>query len=272
MKQRFLPAEEEYIKEDIFLRAFEDSDPPWNFVFRDVVDSTNTLAKEMAEAGEPEVTVVWAEEQTQGRGRMGRTWFSEPHQNILMSLLLRPKIPKERVYVVTAALSVSAVMAIESIVGLKPKVKWPNDVLLGGKKVAGILTEFSLKGGAVDYLVTGIGINVNWSPPEGELIYPATSLYLESGKRMQREHLAVKLLKNFEILYFHIREKRYDEILNKWVKKADFFGKEVSIHMDGRRVEGIPIGLNPNGSLVLQGADGQRVVIEYGDLMGSQKA
>jgi len=271
MKQRFSQVEEQYIKEDIFLRAFEDSDPPWNFVFRDVVDSTNTLAKEMAEAGEPEVTVVWAEEQTQGRGRMGRNWYSEPHQNILMSLLLRPKIPKERAYVVTAALSVSAVMAIESIVGLRPKVKWPNDVLIDGKKVAGILTEFSLRGGTLEYLITGIGMNVNWSPPEGELIYPATSLYLETGKRLQREHLAVKLLKNFEILYFQIREKRYDEILSKWIKKADFFGKKVSVHMDGKYVEGVPIGLNPNGSLLLQDLEGRKLVIDYGDLMGSYK-
>lgn len=265
MKRRSESFDEPVLKEELFWNAFEESDPPWNFIFRDSVDSTNEVLKELAEAGEPEITVVWAEHQTHGKGRMGRQWYSEPHENILMSLLLRPKIPKDRVYSITAALSLSAVMAVESLFGLRPKVKWPNDVLLNGKKLAGILTEISLKGTVVDYVVTGIGLNVNWFP-SSELIYPATSIAQEAGKRVPREQVAVKLLKHFELLYELIRAKRYEEVLNKWVKKADFFGKEVLINTDGRSIEGIPVGLNPNGSLILEQRSGGRISVHYGDL------
>lgn len=257
--------DEPIIKEEVFWTAFEESDPQWNFIFRDTVDSTNNVARELAEAGEAEITVVWAEDQTQGKGRMGRQWYSDPHENILMSLLLRPKIPKERVYCITAALSLSTVMALESLFGLRPKVKWPNDVILNGKKLAGILTEISLKGDHVEYVVAGIGVNVNWAPMSG-LIYPATSIYMEIGKRVSREQVAVKILKQFELFYELIRGKRYEEVLGKWLKKAEFFEREVVINLDGKSIKGIPLGINPNGSLVLD-QGGNRITVHYGDMV-----
>ncbi|MFN3534296.1 MAG: biotin--[acetyl-CoA-carboxylase] ligase [Desulfatiglandales bacterium] len=265
MKRKPESFEETYVKEELFWNSFEESDPPWNFIFRDTVDSTNDVAKELAEGGEQEITVVWAEAQTKGRGRMGRAWLSEPHENILLSLLLRPKIPKERIYSITAALSLSVVMAVESMYGLKSRVKWPNDVILNGKKLAGVLTEVSLKGNSLEYVIAGVGINANWAPVE-ELIYPATCIALETGKRVQREQVAVKVLKQFELLYGLIREKRYEEVLSKWVKKADFFGREVTINLDGRSIQGVPIGLAPNGRLIMEEKGGGRLSIHYGDM------
>ncbi len=258
---------EEYLKEDLILSAFEESELIKNFVFRDTVESTNTLARELAEMGEPEITVVWAEAQTQGRGRQGRKWFSEPHQNILMSLILRPKIPPERVFLNIMALSLAGILAIESIAQLKPRLKWPNDILLNGKKIGGILTEYSLKKNQIDYVISGIGLNVNWSPPEPDLVYPASSLFSETKKRFSREKLAIKILKNFEILYELIRAKRFQDLRQKWEKKLDLFGKRVTVSTDGRELTGMPLAIRDDGSLLLKTDTGQELIIRSGDIV-----
>src|SRR5580693_2995041 len=161
-------------------------------------DSTNRVAMELGYAGEPEGAVILAEEQTAGKGRAGRAWQSERAAGIYVSLLLRPRLAPVQAPLLTMMAGLSARAAIESRTGLAPDLKWPNDLLVRGKKVGGILTEMHAEPAQVRFVIVGIGLNVNQEKFPGELGTNASSLRLETGGKVSRLELLVRLLREFE--------------------------------------------------------------------------
>jgi BirA family biotin operon repressor/biotin-[acetyl-CoA-carboxylase] ligase len=172
-----------------------------NVRFFSEVDSTNTQAKRMAEEGAPSGTLVAADMQTAGKGRRGRAWSSPKASAIYMTLLLRPQIKPERASMLTLVMGLSAVQAIHNVLGLESSIKWPNDVVVNKKKVAGILTEMSAQIDYIDYLVIGIGINANIREFPGELQDKATSLQIAMGHAVNRAQLVAETMAAFEKNY-----------------------------------------------------------------------
>ncbi|MCP4668186.1 MAG: biotin--[acetyl-CoA-carboxylase] ligase [Deltaproteobacteria bacterium] len=238
-----------------------------NIIFRDTLHSTNTLAKELAREGAVHGTLVLAEEQTAGRGRMGRPWFSPKYKNILVSLLLRPPTPAEEAFIFTMVLALAAIDGMEKVGGLKASIKWPNDLYAGRKKLGGILTEFSALGKGVAYLVLGLGLNVNWNPgDEEEMLYPATSVSSETGNRISRTDLLVEILKRFEAYYGDVLGGRRDHLYERWNERSLILGKPVKIDTTKGRILGRALRIDQNGALILVDAHGVEQKVFCGDV------
>ena len=163
----------------------------------DTLDSTNTKAKQIAEFGGPEGTLVIAETQTAGKGRRGRNWNSEPGVGIWMTLLLRPELPPVKVSGITLLSALALTKAIRELYGVQAEIKWPNDVILAKKKICGILTEMSSEENYVHYVVTGIGINANTASFPKEIEETATSIFLQTGKKIDRSELIADMIHIF---------------------------------------------------------------------------
>ena len=190
-------------------------------VFHEILDSTNRLAKELGTKGAPEGTLVLCEEQTAGRGRMGRRWLSPRHANLLFSILLRPKIPPDKVFLLTMLLALAAIDAIGELYALKAMIKWPNDLYVGRKKLGGILTEFSTWNKTVEYVVLGLGLNANWRPADEEgMLYAATSILVETGGEVSREDLLVGILEKLEPYYRKMSSGRLEGFYKRWIGRC----------------------------------------------------
>ncbi len=238
-----------------------------NIILHKRVDSTNLLAKEMASRGAPEGTVVLAEEQTAGRGRLERQWLSPGYVNLLFSILLRPSLPVDQVFVLTMTLAIAAVDGVEALCGLNALIKWPNDLYIGDRKLGGILTEFSTRGGKIEYVILGLGLNVNWNPGEGEdIIYPATSIFAESGARVSRNELLVTILKGFEDHYRQLLSGRIEALHERWNRLSMVMGKEVRIHSREGDIRGLALRIDPSGALIIRDEKGEERRIISGDV------
>jgi len=232
------------------------------------VGSTNDVAYQLAQEGAVEGTLVLAEEQICGRGRLGRSWLSEKHLGIYMSLILRPPVKPVHAPVFNLAVAVAVSRAIEQTCNLATDIKWPNDVLVNGKKCCGILTEMSADLDRIKYLVIGIGINVNHSAFPGFLQGQASSLFLEGGRRFSRIEIVLALLRNLEDLYLNYQEKGRGLILEQWMQRSSFsHGKEVSVDLNDRQVHGTTVGLGKDGTLRVKLANGQIEEIMTGDVV-----
>jgi BirA family biotin operon repressor/biotin-[acetyl-CoA-carboxylase] ligase len=231
-------------------------------------DSTNVRAKYLAGDGAPEGTVVVAEMQTQGRGRKGRTWFSPAGGGIYTSVILRPPIPPNEAPKLTLMASVAVAEALLSLTSLKIKIKWPNDILSTGRKVAGILTEISTDMDRIDYVVIGVGVNVN-TPRKSlrpDIRLTATSVFMETGKVFPRIALLRAFLEWLEIYYEAFKTKGFDPILNRWKHLADIIGQRISVDlMDSVRV-GKVLDVDKDGFLILQDREGAIERIISGDV------
>jgi BirA family biotin operon repressor/biotin-[acetyl-CoA-carboxylase] ligase len=231
-------------------------------------DSTNVRAKYLAGDGAPEGTVVVAEKQTQGRGRRGRSWFSPPGEGIYTSIVLRPPIPPNEAPKLTLLASVAVAEALLSLTSLKINIKWPNDILIKGRKVAGILTEISTEMDRIDYVVIGVGINVN-TPRESlhpDIRQTATSILMETGKPFPRIALLRAYLEWLEIYYEAFKTKGFDPILNRWKHLADIIGRRIRVDlMDSMRV-GKVLDIDKDGFLILQDRKGTIERIISGDV------
>ena len=166
----------------------------------ETLDSTNDLAKELAAQGAPEGTVVVAETQTGGRGRLGREWNSPPGVGLYVSLVLRPMLPPMELPQITLTTAVAVVRAVRRVTGVAPGIKWPNDLLLNGKKLGGILTEMETESDRIRHVVVGLGLNVNNPAFPPELAATATSLALATGRAFSRVQLLQAWLEEFEEL------------------------------------------------------------------------
>ena len=232
--------------------------------YHESVDTTMRLAAEQASAGAAEGTVVIAEEQTAGRGRMRRSWVSPPGVNLYFTIVLRPTLDQLRYLAVIAPLAVS--LAIEETTGLFPRIKWPNDVLIDGKKVAGILLESEITDGNVEYALVGPGINVNLdASAHEELRDIATSLRSELGRDVSREGVLAATLNHLESLYQALR--RGEVVSMDWKQRLDTLGKPVRIERAGGAVEeGTVVDADSDGSLILRRDDGSHVRVESGEV------
>ena len=230
----------------------------------DTTGSTMTDAAREAEAGALEGAIVLAEEQTAGRGRMGRSWVSPAGVNIYVTIILRPSLDELRHISVIAPLAVC--QAIEETTGLFPRIKWPNDVLIDGKKVAGVLTQSEIQDGLVQYALIGPGINVNLdASAHPEIASIATSLRTELGREVSREAVLAAMLDRFEEHYDALR--RGEVVSMAWKHRLDTLGKPVRVQFAGGRTEeGVAVDADSDGSLILRRDDGSHLRIEAGEV------
>ena len=230
--------------------------------------STNDVVEKLARDGVQEGVVVFAESQTKGRGRLGRTWMSPSKKGLWFSTLLRPRLRPPEATQLTVAAATGLRRAIELFTGLKPAIKWPNDILVGGKKVAGILTELSAELDYVKYVILGIGVDVNLNPGEfpPELRRVATSLKAEAGRAWSRPELAVRILRELDHDYSEVVAGRFAAVANEWEKHGTTIGHEVVIGIGDREVRGRAESLDDDGALLLRTDHGHLERIVSGDL------
>jgi BirA family biotin operon repressor/biotin-[acetyl-CoA-carboxylase] ligase len=229
--------------------------------------STNSLAKELAGRGEPEGTLVITDRQTEGRGRLGRQWHSPAGVNLLFSVLFRPPFSMDRVFSLTMLVAASLVDAIRAMSGLNTLIKWPNDIYCQGKKVAGILTEFSTRGRAIEYVVVGTGLNVNWDlRDQPELEQSATSLMNELGYAVSRVTLLSNLLELLEKKYGLLLAGKDDLIRDQWNRHSMVTGRDVLIDPEGERKKARVAGIDRNGALLIEEEGGKTSSVVCGDV------
>jgi BirA family biotin operon repressor/biotin-[acetyl-CoA-carboxylase] ligase len=234
----------------------------------DSVPSTQDELRRLAEEGAPEGTVVLAEQQTKGRGRMGRVWISPPGKGVWMSLLLRPAIPLPQAPQLTLLAAVALTRAIRSVVPLDIGIKWPNDLLVDGRKISGILLESAAEDERLRYVVVGIGVSVNLEeadyPPE--LRDRAVSLRMAAGKPIDRTAIVVAALEEFERFYELYKEQGFAPIRSLWEARCVTLNRPVSLQTSHGLVEGVPRGLDPLGGLIVELPDGKREVVYSGEI------
>jgi BirA family biotin operon repressor/biotin-[acetyl-CoA-carboxylase] ligase len=230
-------------------------------------DSTNRVALELGHAGEPEGTVVLAEEQTAGRGRAGRSWVSERAAGIYVTLLLRPRLAPVQAPLLTMMAGLSVHTAVESVIGLNVDLKWPNDLLIGGKKAGGILTEMHAEPSQVRFVIVGIGLNVNQEKFTGELAHIATSLRMETRKSQSRMELLVRLLREFESDYNRFLREGVSGVVERFETVSSYArGKRVRVSNGSESYVGTTAGLGPEGLLQVEREDGRLMTVIAGDV------
>jgi len=229
-------------------------------------DSTNARARELAEQGAPEGTLVVSERQTRGRGRKGRFWFSPPGAGIYTSLILRPAMRPNDAPKITFLTAVSAAEALIRLTKLDVRIKWPNDLLVNGKKIAGILTEISAGREGLEYAVVGIGINVNTPAFPDEIGRKATSVLIETGERFPRTRLLKEYLRQQERYFGRLRTYGFAPILNRWKELTDTIGRQIRVEMMDKTYVGRVEGIDPEGVLILKDREGVFHRIFSGDV------
>ena len=236
-----------------------------SIVYYSSVGSTNEVLKKLAAQGAPDGTLVIADEQTAGKGRLSRKWLAPPGASLLMSLLFRPDLAPSQAQRLTMTCSLAISDAIEGITGLPVGLKWPNDIFIRGKKVGGILTESGTTGGRLDYVVVGMGLNVNLAVSTlPELRGTATSLSQELGREVSRLELLWRILEGIEARYGSLRsgESPHEE----WVARLINLGRQVQVTTSQGVLVGWAEGVDADGALILRTSDGQRERILAGDV------
>jgi BirA family biotin operon repressor/biotin-[acetyl-CoA-carboxylase] ligase len=246
------------------------------------IDSTNTRAKELARAGAPDGTLVIAESQTGGRGRLSRQWLARPGTSLLMSLILHPPLAPTQAARTTMICSLGLADAIEAVTPLRVRLKWPNDLLINGRKIGGILTEVGLRGNVLDFTVVGIGLNVNVdfgsesiahtpdrAPDTSQaslaaLIGTGTSLRTELGHDVSRTGVLRQFLINVEARYQALRGGW--EPVQDWSHRLETLGRLVTVTDANETTTGWAEGVDEDGALLVRQLDGQVIVVHAGDV------
>ncbi|HWC60390.1 MAG TPA: biotin--[acetyl-CoA-carboxylase] ligase [Verrucomicrobiae bacterium] len=244
-----------------------------NVVGRDIrvfeeTTSTNDVIEKLARDQVKEGVVVFAESQTKGRGRMGRKWISPARKGLWFSILLRPDLTPQEATQLTVASATALRRAIERNTGVKPQIKWPNDILIGGKKVAGILTELSAELDRVKHIILGIGVDVNLGAAEfpQDLRKIATSLKIEAGKTISRADLAVRILRELDADYARICSGKFESVAHEWEEHCGTIGHPVTIHVGDRKIHGRAESLDDDGALLLRTEHGTLERVIGGDV------
>jgi BirA family biotin operon repressor/biotin-[acetyl-CoA-carboxylase] ligase len=232
----------------------------------ETLNSTNDLAKELAVRGAPEGTVVVAEAQTGGRGRLGREWDSPPGVGLYVSLVLRPMLPPLELPQITLTTAVAVVRAVRRVAGVAPGIKWPNDLLLNGKKLGGILTEMETESDRIRHVVVGLGLNVNNPGFPPELAATATSLTLALGGSFSRVQLLQAWLEEFEELYDRFLNQGFPEILEEWKRFTVTLGRPATVRQGPREISGQALDVAADGALLLRTASGEIVRVTSGEI------
>lgn len=230
--------------------------------------STNDVIEKLARDGVKEGVVVFAESQTKGRGRLGRKWISPARKGLWFSILLRPDLHPQETTQLTVASATALRRAIQGETGLKPEIKWPNDILIGGKKAAGILTELSAEPDKIRYVILGIGVDVNQDAGElpAELKKAATSLKIEAGETVSRAELAVAILSELDFDYARICGGKFAAVAGEWESNCVTIGKNVTVHIGDRKIRGAAESLDDDGALLLRTEHGHLERITGGDV------
>jgi len=232
------------------------------------VDSTNLEARRLAEKGALHGTVVAAESQTAGKGRLGRQWYSPSTAGIWMTAILRPGIPPQDAPKITLTAAVAVTEGIFEVCGIMPGIKWPNDILINGKKVCGILTEMRADMDRIHYVLLGIGINVNVNETHfpDDIVASAASLKTILGESLNRTELTAAVLNRLEIYYDALLSGDFDSIRKKWKNYSVNIGRRITVNTVGKTVEGMAVDIDENGLLLLKGDDGEINRIVAGDV------
>jgi BirA family transcriptional regulator, biotin operon repressor / biotin---[acetyl-CoA-carboxylase] ligase len=246
------------------------------------IGSTNDEAKRLAAAGAPDGTLVIADEQTAGKGRMGRRWVAPPNTCLLMSLVLRAELPPAQAARLTMLCSLAAAEAVEAEAGLRVGIKWPNDLVIAQqaapdpgaeRKVAGLLTETSLIGERLDFTIVGMGINVNLDPAElGPIMVPATSVQAELGRPVDRAALLIAILGRIELRYLEATgagrawQDVQPEIHAGWAERLVTVGREVTVTGGESPVHGLAEAVDLDGALLVRDMAGNLHRIVIGDV------
>lgn len=230
--------------------------------------STNTEAFRLAEQGAPEGTVVLADRQSAGKGRLGRQWVSPGGVNLYLSVVLRPDLPPYEAPQLTFLSAVAVARAIEAEQGLQPAIKWPNDLLLNGRKVAGLLNEMNAETDRVGFVILGIGVNLNMRSEQfpGDLRTPATSVSLELGRPVARMAFAARLLTALDQEYARFLGSGFDPVREAWATRCNAYGRLVRVEQGGRLVEGAFAGIDHDGAMLLTTVDGRQERVLSGDV------
>jgi BirA family biotin operon repressor/biotin-[acetyl-CoA-carboxylase] ligase len=230
-------------------------------------DSTNRVALELGHSGEPEGAVVLAEEQTAGRGRAGRAWHSQRAAGIYVTLLLRPRLAPVQAPLLTMMAGLSAHSAVQALTGLDVDLKWPNDLLIRGKKVGGILTEMHAEPSLVRFVIVGVGLNVNQEKFPSEISSIATSLRAETGKAQSRMELLVRLMREFESDYNRFLREGAGSVVARFESVSSYAkGKRVRVTNGSESYLGTTAGLGPEGLLQVEREDGRVTAVISGDV------
>jgi BirA family biotin operon repressor/biotin-[acetyl-CoA-carboxylase] ligase len=232
------------------------------------LDSTNSKAYELASRGAEEGEIVIAESQIKGKGRLGRNWFSPPNLNLYLSVILRPGIAPPQAPLITLMAAVATAEAIEKLSGLRPLIKWPNDIFLGGRKVAGLLNEIQSETDRIHFVILGIGVNLNVDhrlfPKEIRPI--ATSMKQETGQTISRKEFLSSLLKQIEEWYTLYLKEGDEAILNAWRDRAQIKGRQVRMTSFGETIAGRAIDVDSDGALIIETRHGERKRVVAGDV------
>ena len=238
-------------------------------VYHEVTDSTNIRAKELAGLGAPHGTIVITEEQLGGKGRLGRKWISPRARNLMFSVLLRPDLRVEQVFLLTMLLGLSVRDSLKEMFDMVALIKWPNDIYVSGKKAGGILAEFSVTENRIEHVIIGLGLNVNWHPEEeSNVLYPCTSLIRETGFPVERSSLLVEILMRFERHYqtAMLGEGAWTGFQKEWNACSYVLGKQVAVNDGTERISGKAVEIDGTGALIVKDNLGKESRILWGDV------
>lgn len=232
------------------------------------LDSTNSKAYQLALDGAEEGEVVISESQEKGRGRLGRQWFSPPFLNLYLSVILRPSISPHQASLITLLAAVATADAIKKFSGLLPLIKWPNDILLRDRKVAGLLNEIHSEMDRIHFVILGIGVNLNLDERmfSKEIRAEATSLKVEMGQAISRKIFLQTLLQELEKWYAIFMKEGSAVILKAWRDRAHIKGRRVKVTSFGKALTGVAVDIDSDGALILETADGKRKRVVAGDI------
>ena len=237
----------------------------WRVYHHPTLASTMDEAHRLARAGASELTAVVADEQTAGRGRLNRRWWSPAGSNLLLSLILRPPLRPCRAHRLTMACSLAVCDAVKRVSGLEARVKWPNDVLIGERKVCGILSELEIDGERLEYAIVGIGLNVNAdlhdAPP---LLAPATSLLMEAGRAFSRLEVLLTLLEEVGRRYQALRDGH--QLHHEWARRMATLGERIRVTEGERVLSGVAVDVDEDGALLLRDDAGVLRRVLVGDV------
>ena len=235
--------------------------------FYQEIGSTNDEAYQLGTAGSPEGTVVIADSQTKGKGRLQRVWHSPSGSNIYTSIILRPNLKPDRAPQISILAGVAVAEIMDNFCPGMVNLKWPNDVLLNGKKVCGILAQMKTSASRVDFIILGIGINVNinYNQLPQDIKNTATSLAIETGRKISRQELIISLYENLAKWYKKLIADGFSTVKEKWLSMAPMIGKRVQIVSGDEVISGKALGIDEQGSLVLLTVGDKKIKVSAGD-------
>lgn len=237
------------------------------------LDSTNVYARELAEGGAAEGEIVIAEGQTLGKGRMKRKWVSPPYLNLYLSVILRPGLPAVHAPQITLMSAVALAETVQSFIGFPPDIKWPNDIMVRGKKLGGILTESSCEGDRIRFMVLGIGVNLNFPRelmPE-TIRDSATSIMMVIRRPVDRTAFTRRLIQGLDRCYGDLEDRGFSSMARRWESFFRLRGKRVRVDMMDQKISGKALGIDSDGALILEDDQGAVRKIVAGDVIPADR-